>query len=288
MGERMNSLPEDSLPEMPRILECGGPEFADSDLRAVPEIETLQFLSLYDTSVTDAGIRHLQTARCLEEIHVTSDLLTDESLAVICELPKLVSLLISRAPRITDGGLQSLKKRPHLRELYLANTSVGDNGLKYLEGLNTLWSLDLAGTQVTDRGVKELSSLRALSLLTLSGTAVEGPGLAYLRNNENLGLCLDQTAVNDQGVQQFTSRLTQLKHLDLSHTAITDLAAPAIAALNRLNVLKLAGTSISDAGLSAFHNHPNLEGLDVEGCALSRSAILALKKSSRRLTIYGP
>jgi hypothetical protein len=58
--------------------------------------------------------------------------------------------------------------------------------------------------------------------------------------------------------------------------------------LQRLNDVRFSHTKLTDEGIAAFAGHPFLEAIYVEGCAVSKVAVGALKKARRRLTVYGP
>jgi hypothetical protein len=58
--------------------------------------------------------------------------------------------------------------------------------------------------------------------------------------------------------------------------------------LQRLNDVRFSHTKLTDEGLAAFSGHPFLEVINVEGCAVSKAAVNALRKARRKLTVYGP
>ena len=80
-----------------------------------------------------------------------------------------------------------------------------------------------------------------------------------------------------------------LKLVSLNQTNVGDRAAIALASLRRLDEVRFSHTKLTDKGLAAFSGHPSLEAINVEGCAVTKTAVKALKKcSSRDLTVYGP
>lgn len=84
-----------------------------------------------DSTVTDAGLVHLNG------------------------LPRLGSLSL-QGTQISDAGLSHLANLNQLRELNLSDTKITDAGLIHLRRLVQLESLDLSGTQVTKAGVSAL------------------------------------------------------------------------------------------------------------------------------------
>src|SRR5262245_2695872 len=63
-------------------LEFEGPSFTDADLKALPNLDKVEMLTLGDTAVTDDGCRELLRARALVEIAIVSDKVSDKTLAV--------------------------------------------------------------------------------------------------------------------------------------------------------------------------------------------------------------
>lgn len=269
-------------------LEFEGPSFTDADLRAIRRLDKVKSLGLWNTAVTDDGCRELARARALDEISILSDILSGRVLEILAQLPALRSLQIHHGPLIGDDGARSLAECTGLRELYLNETAITDQSLAAIGSLRDLWSLALDDTSVSDAGCEALSGMPRLSLLLLNRTRVTGAGLASLPNNDHFHLHLDQTPVTDAGVIALAERLSNLKLISLGQTNVGDAAARALAKLPRLNVVLFSETKVTDDGLSAFSGHPSLEQIDVEGCAVSKSAVDALKASVRRLTVYGP
>ena len=270
-------------------LEFEGPSFTDVDLKALPNLDKVEILSLLDTAVTDDGCRELLRARALVEIAIISDKISDNALGILAQLPALGSLQIHRGPRIGDEGLRHLSSCNRLRELYLKETAITDLGLSAIHKLPQVWSLILNDTSVSDDGCALLADMQQLSLLSLERTRVVGHGLAKLKDNEYFHIYLEGTPATDEGVAAIAARISNLKLISLNQTIVGDAAARALSKLKRLNDARFSHTKLTDAGLSAFAGHPYLDVIYVEGCAITRSAVKALKKASPRdLTVYGP
>lgn len=270
-------------------LEYEGPTFTDAALKAIPNLERVEVLALWDTAVTDVGIAELLRAHALVEVSITGDALSDDALRVFARLPALRSLQLHRCPGVGDDGVRHLAGCVGLRELYLKGTAVTDRGLRAIGGLPEVWSLVLDDTTVTDDGCASLAELPRLSLLSLNRTRVEGHGPARFRDNEHLNIYLDATPATDEGVIALAGRLSNLMRLSLNDTGVGDHAARALSRLPLLSDVRLSRTGLTDAGLSAFAGHPSLEAIYVKGCAVSSAAVEALKMATpRELVVYGP
>jgi hypothetical protein len=100
-------------------------------LSQLGQISSLRYLALGDTSLTDAGLKHLRESR------------------------KLTSLGLSRT-RISDIALESLSDKTGLYELDLNETAVSDIGLESLYNLVNLKNVRLTETQTTAEGRNKL------------------------------------------------------------------------------------------------------------------------------------
>ena len=162
-------------------LEFRGPSFTDADLKALPNLDKVETLTLVDTAVTDDGCRELLRARALVEIAIISDKVSDNTLAVLARLPVLRSLQIHRGPKIGDEGLRYLSGCTGLRELYLKETAITDRGLSAIHKLPQIWSLILDDTAISDEGCAALAEMQALSLLSLKKTQVSKAAVIALK-----------------------------------------------------------------------------------------------------------
>jgi Leucine Rich repeat len=112
--------------------------------------------------------------------------------------------LVDGELRITLTGLQdfdyaSLRSRPDVAVLQMANPDVDDQTLEHLRGLEHLRSLDLSGTRVTDEGLRVLAGLPRLQELRLARTKITDEGFQeHLGPKESL-LKLDLTGTEVKG-----------------------------------------------------------------------------------------
>jgi hypothetical protein len=269
-------------------LEFEGPSLTDAELRALPNLDKVEMLALWDTAVTDDGCRELLRARALVEVSIVSDKVSDHILQVLAQLPALRSLLIHRGPRIGDNGLYYLSRCVRLRELYLKETAITDQGLMAIHKLPQVWSLTLDDTVVSDEGCAALAEMQQLSLLSLNRTRVTGRGVAKLRDNKHFNVYLEGTPATEEGVVAIAQGISNLNLISLNQTIVGDRAARALSKLQRLNDVRFSHTKLTDEGLASFLGHPFLDVIYVEGCAVSKAAVSSLKKARRQLTVYGP
>ncbi len=114
------------------------------------------------------------------DFHLGGTALTDEGLAQVKALPKLVQLDL-KDTQITDAGLANLAGIATLNRLHLEKTKVTDAGLVHLKDLGNLEYLNLYGTAVTDAGLEHLKGLKNLKKLYLWQSQVTDAGVAKLK-----------------------------------------------------------------------------------------------------------
>lgn len=156
-----------------------------------------------------------------------------------------------------------------LTDLRIEDTNLSDAGLKSLADLrdlrvlaikNSLRTGDLATSQpttvvarITDMGLQHLARIPGLMALDLSGTSVQA-----------------------KVFQDFAS-LSELRCLILDNTNVNDLSA--LAKANKLDVLHLNGTSITDRAILAVVVLDNLKVLELRRTSVTAKTAAVLRKS---------
>jgi len=117
--------------EVISVVRLGGTDFADSDMKFLTSLGSVEHLVLYDTRVTDTALVHLRSVGQLKRLYL-------------------------HGTRVTDNGIEPLTALSQLRVLDLSGTEITDAGLAQLRDIKTLDRLYIDGTQVTDAGVADL------------------------------------------------------------------------------------------------------------------------------------
>lgn len=100
-----------ALPHLRRLSLRVWPEVSEQCLAAVGELSNLK--SLDCSYASDAGVAHLASQRQLKSLTLFNSKLTDESLRVFGNLPRLESLQATDN-HFTDAGLAHLRRLKHL------------------------------------------------------------------------------------------------------------------------------------------------------------------------------
>ena len=114
------------------------------------------------------------------EFHLRGRDLTDEGLASVAALKKVVALNL-RDTKITSAGLAHLKGLTSLKRLHLERTKVDDAGIASLMSLSQLEYLNLYGTGISDKALEQLSELKNLQKLYVWQTKVTDEGVAKFK-----------------------------------------------------------------------------------------------------------
>ncbi|XP_076947319.1 uncharacterized protein LOC143619225 [Bidens hawaiensis] len=145
-----------------------------------------------------------------------------EWMAYLGAFQYLNSLNLSDCHRINSSALWALSGIRHLKEVDLSRCSkVDDAGIKHLLSIQTIEILCISETSVTANGVTLLSSLKRLSKLDLGGLFTTDSALASLQV------------------------LTNLQHLDLWGSDISNDGASILVKFPSLSFLNLAWTKVT-------------------------------------------
>jgi uncharacterized protein (TIGR03067 family) len=165
-------------------------------------LQSLRWLRLFNTQISDDGFQHLTdvpklTLIDLDYNHAT----TDASLAHMAkQLPSLTDLGLHGAA-ITDAGLEHLGQLKNLKALNLTATKVTGTGLPHLAELGALHYLILNSTSITDESLKPLAEFPALENLELLKTSITDESVEHLVQLKKLKrLVILETKISSTGL----------------------------------------------------------------------------------------
>ena len=105
----------------------------DDTIDVIKRFPNLTNLSLWETKVTDAGLRHLLSCDSLQSIDLASTRVTDKGIQLLIELQELQSLSLHNT-RCTDGCKDSLLRLPKLKEVEFGDDQVSPSTVEQLLG----------------------------------------------------------------------------------------------------------------------------------------------------------
>lgn len=145
---------------------------------------SLQILNAYpefDTTMGDAGLGSLENLVNLEEMYLSDEGISDETLKRITSLKKLRKLDLTLGGGIrNESNLSALSGLVELEQLSLHGGKYGDAGLAHFANLKNLVMLNTRVDRGKGEGLKHLAGLPELRYLYLSGDAITDAGIRHL------------------------------------------------------------------------------------------------------------
>lgn len=124
-----------------------GEELGDPELALICRLPRLKYLGIFDSDVTNSGLKHVGKLKNLQTLWLDGT-------------------------KITDTGMSELSGLKDLRDIHLNRTSIGDMGIQALTDLGGLKTVTLWKTKITDQGLAALGGLKQLAYLDLTSTGV--------------------------------------------------------------------------------------------------------------------
>ncbi|MBC8354255.1 MAG: hypothetical protein H8E66_19855 [Planctomycetes bacterium] len=177
------------------------------------------------------------------EIVVAQEVIGDEELALLTELPNLNHLAIERfsgtavgldyvarlkflerlqlrGGEIGDDALAAIANCESLKNLNLPDANFSDAGLTALAPLSRLELLRFHTPNVTDEGMTQLAELRSLRFLHLIGVPITDDGLEHIESMKQLeSFYVDDANVTDDGIERLLIALPELHlHINQHHS----------------------------------------------------------------------
>ena len=112
-------------------LYIGNPGVTDEGLRRLNGLTHLESLNLVESRVTGVGLS-LLVGMPLNELWLSSTLITDPEMATVAQLTHLRRLILSYNPGLTDAALLPLRTLPDLRVLNVTATAITPEGIAAL------------------------------------------------------------------------------------------------------------------------------------------------------------
>lgn len=177
---------------------------------------------------------------------------------------------------LSISDVRSLYDLPSVRRLSMNNCELGDEHVRALRGLPRLESFMAKSNAITDVGVAYLSELRNLTYISLSRNSISGTGFKDFSSPKLVELFLYDNPISDEGMSGI-ARLTSLKQLGLSRTAVTDKGISHLANLTSLEYISLNKLDITDEALFTLQKLPALKRIELHGTKVTQDGIAALK-----------
>ncbi len=154
---------------------------SDDGLVHLGRIGSLESLSIVaGFSVTDNGLRSLQSLLKLKTLRLTSRIVAEQDAAVLASLPGLTNLEVYGIT--SDDVLDALGSPPKWKSFTVGpGMGLSNQGLKTIGQWRELTTLSFSSKLVDDGGLEHLAGLKNLKTLLFSNTSATPAGIAVLR-----------------------------------------------------------------------------------------------------------
>jgi Leucine-rich repeat (LRR) protein len=237
------------LANAPNLVEAALSEAKVDDKIAIPiaALPHLRELRLAATKITNAAVKKIATRTELHELDLADTPVDDASAAAMLAFPELHMLRLDGTP-IGDAAF-TVTPGAKLTELYISSTKISDTGAQILDRLPHLVALGLGTTKIGGATIERIAKLRDLRTLVLAKT-----------RTDKLDLLGD---------------LHALEQLFLEDTWLGDAELAKLSALDKLRVLHVEQTNVSDESLDVLRGFTRLEELTIGDTQVS-AAVLAI------------
>lgn len=229
----------------------------------------IRSLELYDTAADDDLLRALAEVGSLTTLHVSSSLITDAGVGALARKCGLQSLLIRKAPLVTNKSLRDISVCLSLKELFLGGTSVTDEGIGLVRALPDLCSLDISQTQITDNGLRRIASNR-IELISFDDVAVTGTGFSTWSFPEKMSFSTKRSSLNDEGFAVACQAFPVLWNLVMEFTDVTTSGLSALAG-QAPTMIRINGSKIDRRGVLWLIKNTEVESIEVDPSQFSES-----------------
>ena len=282
----------DIVQRMPKLrtLVVAGPLYIDQHIEELVKIDSLRFLVLDSTGVSDKKIAEIRKARpelvvyqsqrwAIRKIgKLAYGIMIDDRLSN--DHPDLRKLLgdqhFMEVTRVDFGRLPDIEMGPWER--------IPNEQLAPLRMLPTLTYLDLSWTRLDDCGMRYLEGLTRLEKLSIPLEEVSVEGLAPIRGMPRLKLFTGE--MSDTKAKHLAG-LRKLEFLNIGSPKLTDVGLKYLRDLKRLEYLRLNDSSIHGDGLRHLCELPRLESLFLDNSQLEDLTWVSRMSSLEHLSIDG-
>ncbi len=249
------------------------------DDEAMKDVETVArgvtlHLHLRQTSVTSSGLERLASIGKIEMLELTGANITYGILKVLPKLP-LQGHLGLQSDMLRNVEIKPVTECQQLTGISLDGIHLGNASLEYLTQLPKLQSVSL-GKHFTREAFETLSRLESLTNLDVSHLNPELSDLKLVPNLKTLSL--SGKAYNDESALTIAETFKSLQEAYLRDTSITDIGVEYLSRLEKLTVLTLDRSLVTDKMADSIRKMKQLKWLSVENCEIGDDTLAAVSE----------
>lgn len=246
-------------------------------------------LQLMDPSLDLSLLEPFNEVKSLS-ISINSQDLSNTDLSPLERIGNLRNLDLGDAV-VSDAGLEEIGRAISLRRLSL-NVSRGfsSDGVASLANLPNLEMFSLGGGTITEKDIETVGKMKTLQSLFLEEHNMDGVTLMPLTNLKRVDtLSLQRTKLTGDSIVPL-SQMPNLTFLGLGETGITDEGLMAFdgSGFTELEILRLDGCPVTDAGLEHLKKLKSLMQLNLNETQVTEAGVKALESALPECTIESP
>ncbi len=173
---------------------------------------------------------------------------------------------------MNDEAMRYLPELPGLEWLEISGGKVTSSGIANLKNCRSLRRLYVHDINLSGDALPWLSDLTKLEALSLQHTGIDGSILKNLKSPDLVVLNLSGDKIGDTDMDQIAP-IKDLEVLALADTKISGAGIAKLEGMKRLNELNLMNCGILDNDIESFLSMPNLRIVYAAGCNLSEMAV---------------
>lgn len=242
-----------------RYVEVRGPGYTDASAPVIASWPQLDWLTLVDTKLTDAGIAKAIERHAISSLKIKRADIGKETVAAIAELKALQQLELHDIPLTAE--LVAAIEKLSVTSLTLKGDYT-DADLNQLAPIaSKLWVFELNAPNVTDHGLAWLAGAGTLSSLKLCDTAATAATLKLISTkNPSVNIQLGGPNIDRAAIAEI-NRSFKVGPVVLTGPSITD---EVLAALTPpYDHLLLVGTQVTAKGLQSLETGSNTTRVEI-------------------------
>ncbi len=229
-------------------LRVSSEQLTDRGMAVVAQLPKLESLVWPSANTTGNGLVHLRSHPQLTHLGICVTVDSDIGFEHLSTCTKLKTLVVHGPNTLTSRGISALS-RLGLWGLRFYDSPLSKDAVAALPKLTTLNEVTLTGP-LSAEDLAHLPQLVSLQFLKIEECKLTGEGLKSLAPliHQGTTLSISMAGLRDEDMELLAT-FTNLGHVDLSHSAVTDAGLMKLTGFKSINII---GTQITQDGVKRF------------------------------------
>lgn len=198
---------------------------------------------------------------------------------------------------IVGDAWSALAMRDGLEAIRITNCTVEFDGFDTFCKDSTIREFEIDGARFTDRHCDQMVKMACIESVTIANAIITDDGVVSIAHLPLIRkVVLRDVKVTDRAVEALLAAKDRIVLLALDGTRVTDNAMDVVSRCPELLALSISRTRVTDRGINALRGHKKLASLAIEHTAIGDQSIDVLKSlpairfcyiSDSRITVAG-